>query len=264
MTSLTRKIRRPRPALLRAALSALAGLAVIMVAGCETYHDVDAFVKRPAPVVTATEYRMAPPDIVLITSKRVREINGHVETIRPDGKITLPLLGSVMAAGLTCEEISATLQTMAREYYADADVSLRVAEFRSKKIYVFGEVSLNGPFPYNGANTILGTLAAAQPSRLADPARIQILRPSHDGTIRKRMTINLDKMVKEGDTTLDGVLEEGDIIYVPANAFATVGLALQQVLLPVQPAAATVSGTASVEQNVIGKTYGRSTSPDSQ
>lgn len=234
----------------------LGALTLSLTGGCATYTDYDAFLTEPRPVVTATEYRMAPPDVVLVTSKRVREINNHRETIRPDGKLTLPLLGSVFVAGRTCEEVSAQLQTMARDYYEDADVSVRIISFQSKRIYVFGEVGRPGPYNYNGTNTVLDTLAAAQPSRLADPQRIQVLRPDPDGRLVKRMTISLDDMVKRGDTELNAVLEEGDIIYVPANALATIGLAFQQLLLPIQPAASTVQGPASIDQSIRSRPYG--------
>ena len=237
------------------------GLAVLMLiaGGCAPrYHDYSAFVHEHRPLVTASEYRLAPPDTILIVSKTVREINNHRETIRPDGKLTLPLLGSVYVAGMTPEQVSAQLQEMASHYYEDADVSVRVTNYASKKIFVFGEVMVPGPYNYDGANTVLEMLAASQPSRLADPSRIQILRPSDDGELRKRMTINLNRMVKEGDTTLDAVLEEGDIIYVPPSALASVGLAIQQLLLPISPAASTVQGTSQIESTTVGTTYGRS------
>jgi len=232
-------------------------MTLTMLSGCTTYTDYDSFVTRPQPTVTATEYRMAPPDVILIESKRVREIDQHRETIRPDGRITLPLLGSVFVAGLTPEEASLALMTMAKDYYQDADVSLRVVSFNSKKIYVFGEVQAPGPYTYDGANTILEVLAQAQPSRLADPDHIHIMRPSRDGKTVKRMTINANKMIQEGDTSLDAVLEEGDIVFVPPNALAAVGLAFQQLLLPIQPAAATVKGPADIGQSATGSTYGR-------
>lgn len=231
-------------------------LPLLLTGGCATYADYNAFVAEPRPIVTATEYRMAPPDVVLVTSKRVREVNNHRETIRPDGKLTLPLLGSVFVAGRTCEEVSAQLQDMARDYYEDADVSVRVVSFRSKRIYVFGEVGRPGPYNYNGTNTVLDTLATAQPTRLADPQRIQVLRPAPDGKLIRRMTVSLDEMVKKGDTQLNAVLEEGDIIYVPANPLASIGLAFQQLLLPIQPAAATVQGPASIDESIRSRPYG--------
>lgn len=237
------------------AILAIGTVVVLLTGGCATYTDYDAFVQEPRPIVTATEYRMAPPDGVLVTSKRVREINGHREVIRPDGKLTLPLLGSVFVAGKTCEEVSAELERMARDFYEDADVSVRVVSFQSKRIYVFGEVSRPGPYNYNGTNTVLDTMATAQPTRLADPQRIQVLRPSPDGKLIRRMTVSLDDMVKNGETELNAVLEEGDIIYVPANGFAAVGLAFQQLLLPLQPAAATVQAPTNIDDSFRSAPY---------
>ncbi len=233
-------------------------LAVLLLTagGCaKKYTDYSSFVRNPQPLVTATEYRMAPPDSVLIMSKRVREINGQQQQIRPDGMIVLPLLGTTFAAGKTCEELARDLQEAATSYYEDADVTVRVTGFNSKKIFVFGEVSTSGPYPYTGTNTILGTLARAQPNRLADVSRVQIMRPNKDGELIRRMTINLDDMVKRGDTGLDAVLEEGDIIYVPPTAMASIGLAFQQLLLPLQPAASTVNSPVSMATSFNSDPY---------
>jgi len=220
---------------------------IASLGGCaKHYSDYSAFIQEPRPLVTSSQYRIMPPDVVEVSSKRVRELNNHREQVRADGRITLPLVGSVFIAGKTPEQVSVELEGMAREYYEDADVSLRVTTYASQKIFVFGEVSSPGPYPYTGANTILSTLAMAQPSRLADPSSVRVLRPGQDGKLVHRMTIDLNEMVKKGDVTLNAVLEEGDIIYVPPTAFAAVGLALQQVLLPIQPAAAVVAGPADI------------------
>jgi len=228
------------------------GLMVVLVmTGCQkTYTDYSAFIRTPRPTVVASEYRIAPPDVVAVQSHRVRELQGVTQTVRADGRITLPLFGSVMAAGKTPEELSAELSMMAQEYYVDAQVTAMVTNYRSKKIFVFGEVLREGPFPFTGANTVLGTLAIAKPTRLSDPGHIRVLRPSPEGDMRRIMTIDLDKMVKEGDTTLDAVLMEGDIIYVPANPLAATGLAIQQLLLPLQPAASVVQQPVSIDESV--------------
>src|SRR5690606_15438557 len=132
-----------------------------------------------------------------------------------------PLLGSIYVAGKTAEELGEELEAMALQYYEDADVTVRITSFNSKKIFVFGEVGSAGPYPYTGTNTILETLARAQPTRLADVSRIQVLRPNKKGEMIRRMTVNLDDMVKHGDTSLNTVLEEGDILYIPPTALAS-------------------------------------------
>lgn len=230
-------------------ITLIAAAATLMASvGCQpTYTDYADFVQTPKPLVTATEYRLAPPDSVSVGSKRVREINGTTQTIRPDGMISLPLIGEVFAAGKTPLELADEIEAHAQQYYEDADVSVSVANYASKKIYVFGEVGRSGPYNYNGTNTVFNTLAIAQPTRLANPSKVQILRPNPDGTFRRKMTIDFDKMVKKGDTSLDAVLEENDVIYVPPNALAAVGLACQQLLLPLLPMSEVVNGPADID-----------------
>ncbi|WP_432800346.1 polysaccharide biosynthesis/export family protein [Poriferisphaera sp. WC338] len=231
-------------------------LTALLATGCAPkYTDYEAFIQDPVPIVSSEAYLLAPPDVITVSSKRVREIANHREQIRPDGRITLPLLGSTFVAGKTCEQLSKELSDKAKEYYEDADVTVYVARFASKKIFVFGEVSGPGAYPYSGTNTVLDTLAQAQPTRLADPKRVQIMRPSSDGTLRKRMTVDLDDMIKNGDTTLNAMLEEGDVIYVPPNPLAKVGLVFQQLLLPLQPAASTVKGPADIYDNTQMTAY---------
>ncbi len=231
--------------LLRAALAAAL---LLLLAGCtRVYSDYNAFVTDPHQLVSANEYRMAPPDVIQIRSKRVREIAGYSERISPDGRINLPLLGPVFVAGKTSQELAAELEDMARLYYQDADVSVHVVGYHSQKIFVFGEVASPGPYAYTGANTLLRLMAQAQPTRLADPAKIQVLRPNRDGRLVKRMTVNLNTMVMEGDMTLNTMLEDGDVIYVPANPLAAVGLTMQQILMPIRPLAETVRGPKDID-----------------
>ncbi|MEM7680357.1 MAG: polysaccharide biosynthesis/export family protein [Planctomycetota bacterium] len=235
--------------------------ALLMGVGCQpTYHDYAAFVREPRPAASPVEYRVAPPDAIAVTSRRVREIDGQQQRIAPDGHVYLPLVGPVFVAGKTPVEIEKEIEARAQHYYEDADVSVRITTFASKKIFVFGQVGAPGQYVFTGSNTVLNTLARAQPTRLADPSKIHVLRPNADGDLRRRMTIDLDKIVQEGDTTLDAPLEEGDILFVPPNPLAAVGLALQQLLLPIQPAAAVVAGPGNIQEELTGeRSYGETT-----
>lgn len=234
----------------------IAALLLLVVAGCNQtprYTDYHAFIQEPRPVVNDTPYRIGPPDVIEFKSYRIREIDGHREAVSPDGKVNLPLLGTMVVAGKTTEEIRNELIAKAQFYYDDADVTVRVSKYASKKFFVFGQVSAPGAYFYTGANTVLNTLAQAQPTELADPTQIQILRPSPDGQLRARMTINLDEMVTMGDTTLNAVLQEGDIIYVPANGMAKVALAMEQLLLPLRPITGVVNGPGDVTEAATGR-----------
>lgn len=238
----------------------IAALMLLLSAGCNQtprYTDYHAFIQTPTPVVNDVPYLVGPPDVIEFKSYRVREVDTYRETVSPDGKVNLPLLGTITVAGKTTEEIRLEVNRLAQFYYEDADVSVRVSRYASKKIFVFGQVGSPGAYYYNGSNTVLNTLAQAQPTELADPSQIQILRPSADGELRSRMTINLDEMITKGDTTLNAVLQEGDIIYVPANGMAKVALGLEQVLLPLRAVTGVVNNTESVGTTTTGKSpYG--------
>ena len=233
----------------------LAGLLAAGGCGARQYSDYSSFIREPQPLVSSSTYRIMPPDVIQINAKHVREIHGHREQVRADGRLTLPLLGNVYVAGKTPEEVSKELEGMARQYYEDAEVMLRVVRYNSQKIFVFGEVTMAGAYPYTGANTVLAMLATAQPTRLANASRIHIHRPDRNGELTQHMTINLDKMVRDGDMALNAVLEEGDIIYVPPTGLAAVGLAIQQLLLPIQPAASVVAGPADIYNNSQQRPY---------
>lgn len=214
--------------------------------GCARYHDVEAFQVPPHPVVTGKRYTVAPPDEITIFSPQAKEIDGMRVEVSPSGTLDLPLMGSVPVAGHTVEEIADAIREKAGQFYQDVDVAVQVSSYRSKYIMVFGEVAAPGRYPYTGSDTVLNLLARAQPSRLADPDRIQVLRPTGDGKTAHRMTIELTKWIETGETDRDALLMDGDIIFVPANGLAKVGLTLQQLLLPIQPAAQTFRGPADM------------------
>ncbi|NJL30742.1 MAG: hypothetical protein HC898_03420 [Phycisphaerales bacterium] len=209
------------------------------------------------PAVGAVEYRMAPPDVITIYSKRVREINGHTEAIRSDGRISLPLIGSVMIAGKTPEEASG-------ETGPDGSGILRGRRHQSARRRLPEQTHFRlGSCGHARSLSLQRTqhgLPHTEPGT-ANPSgglgRVEILRPNRDGKLVKRMTIDLDKMIEEGNLEHDALLEENDVIYVPANPLAAVGLALQQLLLPLQPAAQTVNAPADIAQAATGtKPYG--------
>ncbi len=242
--------------------ASLAGLALLVLSGCSSnpkYTDYHTFVEEPRRPASSTPYLVGPPDVLEFKSARVRELANYRETVSPDGFINVPLLGRIEVAGRTLASIQAELEDRARFYYQDADVNVRVSKYASKKLFVFGQVASPGAYFYNGSNTVLDTLAQAKPTQLADPSSILIVRPDENGELRARMTINLDQMIRTGDTTLNAVLLDGDIVYVPPSGLAKVALSFQQLLLPFQPMAATINGPANVADSATGtRPYGDS------
>jgi len=213
----------------------LIGVAVVLSAvGCRTaaYHDYAAFVREPRPNVVGQAYTVGVPDVLAVAVTSERGVSETFHTLGPDGQLRLAQLGQVQAVGFTTTQIAAQLEAIARDHAEITGVAVRVEAFTSQKVFVFGQVDESGAQPYHGANSVLEAVARAQPNVRADVKHIQVLRPSPDGEFRRRLTVDLDVMVRGGDTTLDVILAEGDVIFVPPTALGSVGLAWEQLFAP--------------------------------
>lgn len=248
----------------RAAFAAILAAAVLLLlSGCSSnpqYTDYPAFITEPRMPASNSPYLIGPPDVLEFRSSRVREIGTYRETVSPDGFVNIPLLGRVYVAGRTVQSLQQELEERASFYYQDADINCRVTLYASKKIFVFGQVHAPGQYFYNGSNTVMNTLAKAQPTTRADPSSIAIVRPDENGELRARMTVNLDHMIKTGDTTLNAVLQEGDIVYVPASGIGKATISFEQLLMPLQPLSSLINGPADISESATGeRPYGDET-----
>ena len=183
--------------------------------------------------VSAKEYRVAPPDKLLIRAPGVKEID-FTTAIRPDGKIQVNLVGEVYVAGKTPEEIGKILTAAATKYYNGAVVQVEVAEFNSKFYTVFGTAVHNaGRKPFTGRDTVIAALAGAGFNEDAWPQQVSISRPAKDGQIRATAIVDIKSMYMTGDTTQNYLLEEGDIIYVPDSPLKAFEKTARKILTPV-------------------------------
>ncbi len=131
--------------------------------------------------------------------------------VRPDGKISLPLLNDVQAAGLTALELRDVLTRKLAEYMPAPEVSVIVADIRSFKVSVIGEVARPGRFELKSSATVLDVLAMAGGfTQFAARSKIVILQP--DGTTMKRIPFNYNKIAGEQENFY---LRNGDIVLVP-------------------------------------------------
>lgn len=214
---------------------AVAGAATLLGGCASTHEQSTAFLRSHETEVATGQYRIQPPDAVVVHAPGADEIDGASAAVRPDGKIVLRLLGEVDVAGLTTAEASAKLQGLLSRYYVEPEVIVEVAQARSQFYYVFGEVAYAGPKPFTGRDTLLKALAEAQPTFLAWRARVHVVRPAAAPGERKIMVVNLDELAKGGDLTQDLLLQAGDVIEVPPTPLAWVGLRVRELLYPVGP-----------------------------
>ena len=155
-------------------------------------------------------YRIGPEDMLQIFVWK-NDTMSRTVPVRPDGKISLPLLNDVQAAGLTALELREILAKKIAEYIPSPEVSVIVADVRSFKVSVIGEVTRPGRYELKSSATVLDVLALAGGfTQFAARSRIVILHP--DGTTMKRIPFNYNKLTGE---QANFYLRNGDIVLVP-------------------------------------------------
>src|SRR5213596_3501765 len=176
-----------------------------------------AAVSAEDPVAKSTpeqgDYRIGPEDVLDVAVWNNTAISRTVP-VRPDGKISLPLLNDVQAAGLTPMQLRDVLTKKLVEYVPAPEVSIIVREVRSFNVSVIGEIRAPGRYELKSRTTVLDVLARAGPfSDFASRARIFVLRPN--GTTMKRIPFNYNKVIAADGEAENFLLQPGDIVVVP-------------------------------------------------
>jgi polysaccharide export outer membrane protein len=165
-------------------------------------------------VVAATaEYLIGPEDVLDISVWKNPELSRKVP-VRPDGKLSLPLVNDIQAAGLTVSELRSQLTAKLGEYVPSPEVSIIVQEVHSLKVAVVGSVKTPGRYELKSPATVLECLALAQGfTEFAARDKIVVLRQNGNGTTQ-RIPFNYRK-VAEGSDQENFFVRAGDIIVVP-------------------------------------------------
>lgn len=165
------------------------------------------------PVKDSNDYRIGPEDVLDISVWNNTAISRTVP-VRPDGKISLPLLNDVQAAGLTPMQLRAVLIRKLAEYMPSPEVSVIVREVHSFKVSVIGEVKKTGRHELKGRATVLDVLALAEGfGEFAARRKIVVLRPSGEGMVQ--IPFNYNKVLSGDGGKENFYLQPGDIIVVP-------------------------------------------------
>ena len=141
----------------------LIALSVILSSGQAQAQSKPAGTNNPpaaAPAALPTDYVIGVEDVLTVMFLREKDLTAEV-VVRPDGKISLPMLNDVPAAGLTPEQLSATVVEAASKFIRDPGVTVMVKAIHSRKVYVVGEVSSPGAFPLGSEMNVLQALAQA-------------------------------------------------------------------------------------------------------
>ena len=167
------------------------------------------------------DYRIGPEDVLVISVWQNAELSRAV-SVRPDGKISLPLVNDVQAAGLTPLELRESLVKALRDYMPSPEVSVGLSEMNSFKVTVMGEVKRPDRYRLRGPATVLDLLAQAGGfQEWANRERIMVLRPrssSQAGTAAvefERIPFDYKKVTSAGGEAGNIAVRPDDIIVVP-------------------------------------------------
>ena len=158
-------------------------------------------------------YIIGEQDSLLITVWKEREISGGA-VVRPDGKITVPLVGEIKAVGMTPVQLQTILAEKLKPFVNVPQVTVAVAEIRSRKVYLIGHAAREGPFMINSSTTVLQVIAQAGGLKdFAKRNKIYILR--QNGKEQVRFSFNYNDVIRGKKPEQNILLEPGDTIVVP-------------------------------------------------
>lgn len=175
------------------------------------------------PMVKAAavkDYHIGVDDIVQVSVWRNPEL-GIIVPVRPDGMISVPLVGDVRAGGRTPEEVAADLETKFATYVRDPQVAVILTDLRSheylSRVRVTGAVRQPVSIPYRQGMTVLdAVLAAGGVTEFAAGDEADLYRKTDDGTLS--YAVELEQILNEGDLSTNFKVAPGDVITVPERA----------------------------------------------
>ncbi|MHA6203871.1 XrtA/PEP-CTERM system exopolysaccharide export protein [Dyella soli] len=194
----------------------------LLLTACATGRGSTDAPKVEQGAQAVTTYRIGVDDQLQITVWHNADLSVSVP-VRPDGMITVPLIGDVVAGGKTTEEVSAQIKDKLQAYVRDPQVAVILTELRSheylSRVRVTGAVRTPVSIPYRQGMTVLdAVLAAGGTTEFAAPDRTELYREGRDG-VTKPYSIRLDKVLKQGDLATNYPVQPGDVVTVPLRAF---------------------------------------------
>jgi polysaccharide export outer membrane protein len=185
---------------------AIALCAALAAGGCGA--KTPNIVVRPDP----PDYVIAVDDVLTVAFWQ-EQIGATDVIVRPDGKISLPLLNDVQAAGYTPQQLADALELAASKYITEPDATVIVKEIRSRKVFVLGEVGSPGMVPLNGEMTVLQVIAISGGLlEYADKKNIVIIRTEKGH--EERLKFNYNDVVEGKNVQQNVFLQPGDTVVV--------------------------------------------------
>jgi polysaccharide export outer membrane protein len=205
----------------RAAAFLAAGLGLVVALGACGSGEAPAG-SALAPVGRAPDYVIGPGDNLQISVYRAPELSATLP-VRPDGRISLPLVPDVEAAGKTPTQLAKEVETQLRNYVREPNVSVMVTSFTGlpgRQVRVIGEAAQPVTIPYVEGMTVLDVLIRAGGlTRYAAGNRAEIVRRETADSAPRSIRVRLNDLVRDGDITQDVQMRPGDTLIIPQGWF---------------------------------------------
>lgn len=211
-------------------------LAATGLAGCAARTPVEApqIAVEPLPAPDAGPYRLRVGDLVAVKFWGNEELDDE-QRIRPDGRISMPFVDEMQAAGLTPEQLDAKLTEAYASELARPNVTVIVREVAPPTVYVGGEVGAQGAIPWNDGMTLFRALQAAGGLlTTARPGEIVMIRAVGEDRAVAR-AVDIRPVMSGADPGLDVRLAANDVIFVPRTQIRSLNLFIQQYIDGVIP-----------------------------
>jgi len=161
------------------------------------------------------EYRIGPEDVLEIMVWKNADLSRTV-TVRPDGRVSLPLIGDIQASGLSTEELKGVITQRMKDYIATPEVSVLVTTINSYFYYILGEVAKPGKYPLKGRITVLQSISLAGGfTPFASKNGIAVFRKDHETLTESKYKIRYDDIISSEDPQKNLVIQSGDTIVIP-------------------------------------------------
>ena len=159
------------------------------------------------------DYVIGPEDVLTIVFWREKDLSSDV-IVRPDGRISLPVLQDVTAAGLTPEQLRDSLTKTAERFVEDPNVTVVVKEINSRRVFITGQVAKPGPYNLTSPMTIVQLIALAGGLlEYADGKNIVIMRTENANPVSYRF--NYKEVIERKNLKQNIQLKPGDTVLVP-------------------------------------------------
>lgn len=199
----------------------LLGLLALLLGACATSPGSDKAPVFNPNAQAMSVYHIGVDDLLQVSVWNNPDLSVKVP-VRPDGRITVPLIGDVEAGGKTPDEVSAEIKDQLKGFIRDPQVAVIVTELRSHeyllRVRVTGAVRTPISIPYHQGMTVLdAVLASGGVTEFAAPDRTELYRKTQSGT--QSYAVQLGHILQDGQLTTNYPVEPGDVITVPQRSF---------------------------------------------